>query len=825
MKIRNSSIGLLCGACALAYAAPAFAQAAADTSANEEIVVTAQNRVQSVKDVPITMDVVGGEQLQKSGFGSMNDIDKIAPVVMVNQDQGTVKVTIRGIGTNSNDESQDTSVVANIDGEYINRPTVMGMAIFDLERVEVLRGPQGTLYGRNSTAGAINFITRKPGSTFGANGSISYGNYNAIRADAGVDLPLGASAAVRVAGFYEDRDGYNSHPGQNAFFIFPAYAAGRSDDAHAYGGRISFRANPTDALTINLAGEYSKRRFTPGIFAAGDLNSAGNGPTAGTCDNGFTRVAPAYAAAPNFQVLCIPNNTNLRAKVDPNNYPAPLYGIGLVRDSTWAVRGRLAYEFSPAATLTYTGGYRKYTSDPSNRLTLPSIYQSFGFQNEGDTQSHELRLNGNLGGIIYQVGGFYFREKTNAESGFFLPPLAFNQNPFGPGSFLSYFGRYVKSESKSVFGQVEVPLGSTLTAIGGLRYTDNKRSALYINGSPFTVYNSTFPVPGRPDCTALYSCVVGSPNFALLGAGSSRKDVFGINAQRLNLGSKDNKVTWLAGLNYKPNRDTLLYAKASTGFKGGGFDAIGTYKPETNFALEAGWKQSFGDHAQHQFNISAFHYDYKDLQVSVLLDTALGGQTFNAGKAEIWGVEASTNIALDDRTNFHASFNYLNAKYKELFAQFNVFCTPVTGQPATVCDGRNGIGDLDPNTAGIQQPNFAGNRPPFSPEFVVTAGLDHTFELGAIGSVTARADTTFKSKYFTDFYNYRDGTQSALSQTDISLEYRPEGKQFSIMAFVKNLENIRPLTYGSFISAGPDDVFNWQFGTPRTYGVRLSADF
>jgi iron complex outermembrane receptor protein len=788
---------LLAGACALAFALPAHAQDSAQSTAADDsdanvIIVTAQNRAQNLNDVPIKIDVVSGEELQKAGFGSMNDVGKIAPVVQLNQDQGTVKVTVRGVGTTSNDEAQDTSVVVNIDGEYINRPNVMGMALFDIDRVEVLRGPQGTLYGRNSTGGAINFITRKPGKDFGFNGAISYGNYNAVRADAGIDLPLGDSAGVRVAGFYDDRDGYSKHPAGGGFFVFPAYKAGRSDDNHSYGGRVSLRLEPVDRLTVNLAAEYSHRSFTPGIFASGDLNAAGNGPTGGACNNGFTEVAPAYP-----QVLCVPNNTNLLSKIDRSNYAAPLFGIGHVSDHTWAARGRIAYEISDSATLTYIGGYRKYSGDPS-RLTLPTIYQSFNFQDEADTQSHELRVNGTLGGVIYQVGGFYFKEKIARESGFMLPSFIFGAPPFGangptPGTFLSYFGRYVESDSKSVFGQVEVPLTEQLTAVGGLRYTDNSRSATYVNANPFG--------PSRP---------------FLFATGPSRKDINGINASFVPLGSSDSKVTWLAGLNYKPNSDTLLFVKASTGFKGGGFDSVGTYKPETNTAFEGGWKQTFGDHRQHQFNLGAFYYDYKDLQVSVLLDTAIGGQIFNAGKAKIWGLEASADIALDDRTNFHATVNYLNAEYKELLAQFNVFDTS---------GAINGVGDLDPTTPGIQQPNFAGNRPPFSPEWVITAGLDHTFPLGDMGGLTARANTTFKSKYFTDFYNYRDGTQSALSQTDASLEYQPENKKFTISAFVKNIEGTRPLTYGSFTSAGPDDIFNWQFGTPRTYGVRLSVDF
>lgn len=787
MKFRFASV-LLLGSSMIASSA-AYAQATEEDDSNV-IIVTAQNRAQDVTDVPISISVITADDIANSGFSNANDLGKIAPVVQINQDQGTVKITVRGIGTNSGDEAQDTSVVANIDGEYINRPNVMGVAIFDLDRVEVLRGPQGTLYGRNSTGGAINFITRKPGKEFGANASVSYGNYNAVRADAGVDVPMGETAGLRIAGFYEDRDGYNKHPAGGGFFVFPAFAAGRSDDTHAYGGRISMRFDPSERFSINLAAEYSKRELSPGIFAAGDLNAAGNGPTGGTCNNGFSRVAPAYS-----QVLCVPSNTNLLAKINPNSYAAPNYGIGRIGDETWAIRGRIAYEISDSATLSYIAGYRKYTGDPTSRRTLPVIYQSFTFQDEAGTQSHELRLNGTVGNVIYQVGGFYFKETQDRESGFLLPSFIFGAPPFTngaptPGTFLSYFGRYLNSDSKSVFGQVEVPLSETLTAIGGLRYTDNKRSATYLNVSPFAN--------------------------GLVGKGSARQDFSKLAVvQRLPLGSNDSKVTWLVGLNYKPNADTLLYAKVSTGFKGGGFDSVGTYKPESNTAYEAGWKQTFGDRGQYQVNLGGFYYDYKDLQVSVLLDTAIGGQIFNAGKARIWGLEASGDFQITDDTNFHASINYLDAKYKELLAQFNVF---------DLSASINGVGDLDPTKAGVQQPNFGGNRAPFSPELILTAGLDHVFHIGS-STLTARVDTTYKTKYFTDFYNYADGTQKGFTQTGMSLEWKPENGRYSVQVFARNLEDNRPLTYGGFTSAGPDDIFNWQFGAPRTYGVRLGVDF
>ena len=128
-------------------------------------------------------------------------------------------------------------------------------------------------------------------------------------------------------------------------------------------------------------------------------------------------------------------------------------------------------------------------------------------------------------------------------------------------------------------------------------------------------------------------------------------------------------------------------------------------------------------------------------------------------------------------------------------------------------------------TPGVQQPNFKGNRPPFSPKFIITLGYDHVFQLGDAGTLKASANTMFKSAYYTDFFNYRDSRQKAYTQTDLSLEYKPADEQFSIMAFVRNLENTRPLTYGSFVSAGPDDIYNYQFGAPRTYGVRVGIDF
>jgi iron complex outermembrane recepter protein len=740
----------------------------------DEIVVTAQNRSQNVQDVPIAIDVISAEEFEESGVTNFRDLERLAPALNITNDNQAVQIALRGVGTNSADEAQDTSVVVNIDGEYINRPGVMNMSLFDLERVEVLRGPQGTLQGRNSTGGAINFITRKPGGEFGFNASAAYGNYSALDLEAGVDLPIGEYGGIRLAGIFKEHDGYFSHPGT---------VDSGTDEASA--ARASLLLEPNDALTINFALEVANRSAIPENQAFVNANAAGNSPGAGCAGGGggWVRVAPLYA-----DVLCIPQNTNFQSSINPESYAAAQFAPGVIDQDSEVVRGRVAYDFG-GATLTYTGGWR--TTSQTGRLGLPVVFRSFTFLDDTETQSHEIRLNGgNEGGFVWQGGAFFFEETLDRESGFYIPA-------FG-GAFLTYFQRDVTSKSKSLFGQVDIPFGDLVTGVAGLRYTDNERAALYGN----------------------YPFVIGPPvqqTQAQLDAVLARPPGFPPRGSLFTLGNSEDQLTWLAGLNFEPNADTLIYGKVSTGFKAGGFDSVGPYRPETNTAYEAGLKLDFGDSGQHRFNASTFYYDYKDLQVSVLLNTAVGGQVFNAGQASIWGVEAETVLQVTDNGTFTASVNYLNAEYDELLVQYAVFC--VGG-----C-GITGVGDLDPIAPGIQNVNLGGNTPPRSPDWVIAAGYDHVFDLGGAGSLTASLYTRYRSSFFLDIFNYNDSEQSAYTQTDVGLMYEAPSGNWSIQAYGRNLEDERPLTFAGFIAAGPDDIYNFQFGQPRTYGVRLAIDY
>lgn len=778
MRFNSIRRAMLASACTIAFTMPAMAQEAADDAADNEIVVTAQNRVQNVQDVPIAISVVSGQELVEAGVTDFSSINRVAPSVNIVSDTTQTRVSIRGIGSNSNDETQDQAVSVNIDGEYINRPTVLNAALFDLDRVEVLRGPQGTLYGRNATGGAINFIMRKPGDEFDANGSVSYGNFDQLTIEAGVDVPLGGIGAIRASGIYSTRDGYNIHPNTNT----------RSGDQNTKAGRLSLRLEPAAGLTINVAAERIETKEIVAAQAWVNLNTPANAPGVGCVNTGWVDVAPLIAGG-----QCAPVTTNFLSTIDRHEYNSPTNGVGFNNSTSTAVRGSLVYDFG-GATFTYRGGYRN--TERNGRTTLSPAYIFNNFQSDVESQSHEVRLNGDSGPLTWQFGGFYFKEDQVIDRGLFngsLPPFLLGVN----GGYINYFRRpFVNTESKAIFGQTDIALGEKLTAVVGLRYTDDRRKALYENlgsgiGNPASVLFNTGPVQVTVPATA---------------------------AQTLNLATKADKLTWTAGLNFKPNVDTLIYGKVSTGFKAGGFDAVGTYKPESNIAYEVGSKLNFGDTGQHLFNIAGFYTDYKDLQVSVLIDNAKGGQIFNAGKAVIWGIEAETVVKLSDSDTFSASLNYINAEYKNLLAQIPVFCVGCTPTVTAVAD-------LDTNPATITQPNLAGNTPPITPKFTITLGYDKEFDLGSAGSLTASVFSTFKSSYFNDIFNFRDSVQKAFTQTDLSLTWQPESEKFTVQAFVRNLENTRQLTYAGFTAAGNDRIYNWQFGAPRTYGVRVGFDF
>ncbi|WP_375195618.1 TonB-dependent receptor [Sphingobium sp.] len=722
-----------------------------------DIIVTAQKRATNIQDTPIAMRAFDSDAVLKAGVSDVNGLSRLAPDLNITNDTQYTKISVRGISSQDHSETADPALTINIDGEYINRPIALNASFFDLERIEILRGPQGTLYGRNATAGALNIVVAKPKlGEFSGYASASYGNYDAIMGEAAVNLPLGDKVAIRASGMHNEHDGYfNNAP------------AGRGSAGNTDAARLSIYAEPADGIRAYLAGEYVNVDTT-GVAQYGIV----------VANNGVL-TNPAYAgglidpipSTPQLENGGVPRNLQF----NPPRKSFPLGDLGFTRIKQYAVRGRLDVDVGSIGTLSYIGGYRDVQSDVSQPLNgyVPTVFIQ-NYEKNSKTQSHEIRLSGGEdGGVIYQVGAFYFRENQYMAQGLFLPLAA-------GGSYLNYFYRpYVKNRSMAGFAQATVPLiADKLSVTGGIRYTKDKKSALFINYGPRF---GRGPTPPPAD------------------------ESLGFHPTPLD----DGQVTWTAGVDYTPSRDHLVYGKVSTGYKAGGFDNVSSFGAEKLTAYEIGTKNSFANRTI-QFNAAAFYYDYKDQQIPIFLDTNVGAEVVNAGASRVWGIETDTTVLLSRNDRFTATVNYLNAKLTKFYAN-------LLGLTGTLTDS-------DPDAPGLQPFDLSGNTPVQSPKWTIALGYDHDFHFGD-QKVTASLFSRFKSDYYLQPSNDLATRQKAFTQTDFTLEWVSPGDRFSIQGFVRNIENYRPIAFAGYVNAGGSLLINYVYGSPRTYGVRGTVRF
>ncbi|SEJ16546.1 iron complex outermembrane recepter protein [Sphingobium sp. AP50] len=759
-KFRRIS-ALTASVAAVAFASPLWAQdngpADTDKVGLADIVVTAQKRATNIQDTPIAMRAFDSDAVLNAGISDVNGLSRLAPDLNITNDTQYTKISVRGISSQDHGETADPALTINIDGEYINRPIALNASFFDLERIEVLRGPQGTLYGRNATAGALNIVVAKPKlGEFSGYATGSYGNYKSLSAEAAVNVPLGDKVAIRASGMHNEHDGY-----------FNNGSAGRGSAGNTDAARLSIYAEPTEGVRAYLAGEYVNVDTT-GVAQYGIV----------VANNGVL-TNPAYAgglvdpipSTPQLENGGVPHNLQF----NPPRKSFPLGDLGYTRIKQYAVRGRLDIDVGSIGTLSYIGGYRDVQSDVSQPLNgyVPTVFIQ-NYEKNSQTQSHEIRLSGGEnGGVIYQVGAFYFNEDQYMAQGLFLPLAA-------GGSYLNYFYRpYVKNKSYAGFAQATVPLAETLSVTGGIRYTKDKKNAQFTNFGPRFGLGSTPPTLETAGSTTTY------PNM------------------------KDSQVTWTLGVDYKPSRDNLIYGKVATGYKAGGFDNVSSFGAEKLTAYEIGTKNSFANRTI-QFNASAFYYDYKDQQIPIFLDTNVGAEVVNAGASRIWGIETDTTILLSRNDRFTATVNYLNAK----LTKFSANLLGLTGT----------LTDSDPNTPGLQPFDLSGNTPVQSPKWTIALGYDHDFHFGD-QKVTASLFSRFKSDYYLQPSNDLATRQKAFTQTDFTLEWVAPNDRFSVQGFVRNIENYRPFAFAGYVNAGGSLLINYVYGSPRTYGVRGTVRF
>lgn len=297
----------------------------------QEIIVTAEKRTTNIQDTPIAMDAFAGDDIRRSNVNDIIGLTRLAPDLQFMQTDRTLQLSIRGVTSLDISSSSDPALTVNIDGEYINNGTAINAALFDLERAEVLRGPQGTLYGRNSTAGALNLIAAKPVlSAYDGYVTAGYGNFDAKHGEAAFNVPIGDKVAVRVSLFHNDHKGYrDNHPAIDG------------DNANTSAARISVLAKPNDQLTAYMAGEFVD-------VNQGQIAQYGVPITAST-----PGVVPYTNPDNPAQSSFIPSQSTF--VYDPSRFP--LATNGSFESRQYALRARLDYDFG-FASLTYAGGIR-----------------------------------------------------------------------------------------------------------------------------------------------------------------------------------------------------------------------------------------------------------------------------------------------------------------------------------------------------------------------------------------------------------------------------------------------------------------------------------
>jgi iron complex outermembrane receptor protein len=743
--------------------APAVAQTAAPDSGAADIIVTATRSETKLSKTPVAITAITGDRLRSEGITSPTNLSKDVPNLSIDRTNG-LQITIRGITSTDGTEKGDPSAAFLLDGVYIARPQEADVSFFDVQRVEVLRGPQGTLYGRNTTAGLVNVITNKPqlgkvsfGADFGA------GNYGAYNVDGFSNIPIGEIAALRVAGSFDQRDNYLGQLPGDKYSISPF----RKNAAM----RGQLLIKPSDSLSILLRADYAKLRGTriTNVRASNFYATS-------------TRIDQLYTAG-----SASANTLLLRGANTPLDPGAVSFGAGnsatqlpLINNKAYSFEGEINYNFGPA-TLTYLGSYRRYFANENQVLDLALGFSAPDvFNGNYKQQSHEVRLTANsLPNLKLQAGLYYFKEDSQ------IALYLFNFTAFP----VFGFPQATTSSSKAAYAQATYSFTPEIRFTAGGRYTDDSKFR----------YGHTVNQQ-----TLTFNPVAGDQRF------QNSADISNIT---------HTKFTWKLGLDADVSPHGLVYASVATGYKAGGFNdgcTAGTttqgelcnqarpfnqlyYQPETLTSYEVGYKNRFFNDA---VTVSAdiFHYEYKNLQLSQLAASPGGGVnqvTQNAAVARETGVEFESTLRPDKRNRVDIGFTVTDAHY------------------AAYCP----LGFVTGSTSICAGPDFTGRQLDRTPRHTVNAAYTYTYPLGDAGNMAFNVSTKLSGSY--ELTNFGAATQyrvPSYSKTDISLTYNAAKDRFYVQAYGSNLENAITLSnVDGFGNVVPQD--------PRTYGVRAGFKF
>jgi iron complex outermembrane receptor protein len=791
----------------------AVSPAAPDTAAGlEEIVVTAQRIAESSQRAAIAIDVLKPEELTRQFVTRAEDLSRASPALAASGGAGgTTAFFVRGVGNATVNGYSDPAIAFNYDGVYIGRPSSTSGVFYDLQRVEVLKGPQGTLYGRNATGGAINVIPNRPrlGEDTGEV-TASYGNFDWVTAQGAVNAALGTNVAVRIAGNLTRHD---------------AFQTDGTGKQREYGGRAQIYAEPSDQLDLRLSGDYAHQG---GASSSGFYLGAVN-PTFGP--TGFAGYSFTPTGFSRQQGVKDPASQQLLA----SRFIAQTGRAGAVVDGTpfndndyWGVTGELNLK-TDAGTLTVQPAYRESHLDYS----FTGIFRDAGTKEDDRQTSVEARWAGQVSTAVdYLIGGMYFDEKIDGTA-------RYNQFTLTP-----YQNFSTQTKSWAGFGKVTVRPVERLSLTAAGRYTSDRKR--FDGTSNVSILFCGNPAPPQDFCPNLPFTPLVSSEAALQSfyasrgipvtpvplyvlppqAGGSQTAPFVLRSPIvIDAGLNNDKFTYRLAAQYDVGARNMVYASFETGYHAGGFSfarGIETYAPESIKAYTIGSKNRFLDNRL-QVNLEAFVWKYKNQQFSQF-GFDLGNPpstvllTRNIGDSTIKGFDLDTELLVTETTLLSANVQYLDTNYDSF-----VYFAPNQGLPPNTTCAYAPTTQTTPGGANLNvfRVDCSGRQAFNSPKWSLNLNGQQTIPLGST-KVVLQAGTRYRGDTYSssDYLPYLRGRANFVSNASITVSAEDESWFASLYAF--NIENSQRLTQATVNSAG---LFNAASEQPRTYGIRVGTKF
>lgn len=734
------------------------------TTGLEDIVVTAQRRSESLQRAAVAVSAVTGDSLANAGITETGLLSKLIPSLVVQPTGGTTSFFLRGVGTASQNSFSENAIAFNFNGVYVGRPTAPAGVFYDLERVEVVKGPQGTLYGRNATGGAINALPKAPKlEEFGGDILLEYGNYDTKKASAALNIPLGSKVALRVAGQIVDRDGY----------ISDGY-----DDDRGEAARASLFIEPSSLWSMTIVADYYKQHGKGAgavLLPSQGFDAPALNDRVSISDPRAKDVILDYASTLYAPPFCgglggfVTSGCIAQAGTD-----------GFLDNTFIGVSAHIVGDLG-FGTLTMIPAWRR--SDVKFRTYVPGF--AGNFEDLSNQISVEMRLASKEDKPLrYVLGAFLYGEDQVAENYFVQGNLSTTR-----------FTPRLSTESAAAFGQLTLDLSDSLRLVAGARYTHENKSQ--------RTQTASGGVPG-PVNPPLGQAFTGALSFEKL----TWKAGVEFDASPSSLLYANVATGFKSG--------GFFVAQPPEN----------TFAPETLTAYTIGSKNSFFGNKL-QLNLEGFYWDYSDQQIThvggIMTGTGLVGQgsvTVNAGTSRIYGAELDARFAATPNDMLFANVQYLNGKYNELTtANFSPTGAPVSTGCTTLGSRAANPGV---NAARFFDIDCSGKQVINSPRWAMNFGYERTFTLSNDLNLIFGARGNVESSRYIDV-NYReDQKQGAFAMADafVTLE---SVSGVSITGYINNITDEEVLA-----RAGSRPILDFPVGTlrpPRTYGIRVGYNF